>query len=174
MFACLHTSLQVKTRYQNDWSVTNQIEYTGLIQDSYIYFTCRLFYRKGPALRHQLSMTQGCVLKISQISRSQHIWVTGKICARAIRPITFYARSKKKGHIVLNRSVSYTFCTKYLKYVLPKSVKLDRQSLTGIWSLSISRSGLISRSMTGKWGICVLQISLVTCNASLDLNISHN
>ena len=34
--ACTCTSLQVKTHSQNDWSVTNQIEYTGLRQDFYI------------------------------------------------------------------------------------------------------------------------------------------
>ena len=31
----LNTSLQVTTRNQNDWSVTNQIEYAGFRQDSY-------------------------------------------------------------------------------------------------------------------------------------------
>ena len=31
-------SLQVKTNSQNDWSVTNQIGYTGLRQDSYLKF----------------------------------------------------------------------------------------------------------------------------------------
>ena len=36
MFACLHTSVQVKTHTQNEWSVTNQIEYTGFRQDSYL------------------------------------------------------------------------------------------------------------------------------------------
>ena len=36
-------SLQVKTNSQNDWSVTNQIEYTGLRQDSYLVFICMLF-----------------------------------------------------------------------------------------------------------------------------------
>ena len=31
-----YTSLQVKTHNQNEWSVTNQIEYTGFRQDSYL------------------------------------------------------------------------------------------------------------------------------------------
>ena len=36
MFVCWHTSLQVKTNNQNNWSVTNQTEYTGLrlVRDS--------------------------------------------------------------------------------------------------------------------------------------------
>ena len=34
MFVCRH--VQVKTHNQNDSSVTNQIEYTGLRQDSYL------------------------------------------------------------------------------------------------------------------------------------------
>ena len=41
-----YTSLQVKTHNQNEWSVTNQIEYTGFRQDSFV----GCFYRKGPAL----------------------------------------------------------------------------------------------------------------------------
>ena len=32
----VYTSLQVKTYSQNDWIVTNQIEYTGFRQDSYL------------------------------------------------------------------------------------------------------------------------------------------
>ena len=36
MFACWHMSLQVKIHNQNDWRVTNQIEYTGLRQDYYL------------------------------------------------------------------------------------------------------------------------------------------
>ena len=42
----------MKTHNQNDWSLTNQIEYmyTCLRQDSYLLFICRLFYRTGPAL----------------------------------------------------------------------------------------------------------------------------
>ena len=43
-------SLQVKTNSQNDWSVTNQIGYTGLRQDSYLTLFVGCFYRKGPAL----------------------------------------------------------------------------------------------------------------------------
>ena len=45
-------SLQVKTDNQNDWSVTIQIEYTGLRQDYYfkLKLICKFFYRKGPAL----------------------------------------------------------------------------------------------------------------------------
>ena len=31
-----YVSLQVKTNNQNEWIVTNQIEYTGLRQDSYL------------------------------------------------------------------------------------------------------------------------------------------
>ena len=36
-------SLQLKTNSQNDWSVTNQIGYTGFRQYSYLKFICRLF-----------------------------------------------------------------------------------------------------------------------------------
>ena len=54
MFACWYTSLQVETRIQNDWSVTNQIEYTGFRQDSYFEYICRLFYHKGLALNNIL------------------------------------------------------------------------------------------------------------------------
>ena len=36
IFACRHTSLQMETNKKNDWSVTNQIEYTGLRKDSYL------------------------------------------------------------------------------------------------------------------------------------------
>ena len=32
----VYRSLQTKTNSQNDWSVTNQIGYTGLRQDSYL------------------------------------------------------------------------------------------------------------------------------------------
>ena len=46
----VYTSLQVKTHNQNEWSVTNQIGYTGFRRDSYLKFIWRLFYRKGPAL----------------------------------------------------------------------------------------------------------------------------
>ena len=35
-FACLQLSLHLETYSQNNWSVTNQIEYTGLRQDSYL------------------------------------------------------------------------------------------------------------------------------------------
>ena len=38
-----YTSLQVKTHNQNEWNVTNQIEYTGLRQDSNVKFIYRLF-----------------------------------------------------------------------------------------------------------------------------------
>ena len=38
-----YTSLQVKAHNQNNWSVTIRIEYTGLRQDSYLKFICRLF-----------------------------------------------------------------------------------------------------------------------------------
>ena len=50
IFACWHTFSQVKIHNQNEWSVTNQIEYTGFRQDSYLKFICRLFYHKGPVL----------------------------------------------------------------------------------------------------------------------------
>ena len=36
IFACLYKSVQVKTRTQNEWSLTNQIGYTGFRQDSYL------------------------------------------------------------------------------------------------------------------------------------------
>ena len=36
MFASLHTSLQAETHNENDLSVTNQIEYTGFRQGSYL------------------------------------------------------------------------------------------------------------------------------------------
>ena len=45
-----YTYIQVKTHNQNEGSVTNQTEYTGFRQDSYLMFICRLFYRKDPAL----------------------------------------------------------------------------------------------------------------------------
>ena len=51
MIACWHTSLQMDTHNQNDWSVATQKEYTELSQD---FFILSLFvgnyYRKGPAL----------------------------------------------------------------------------------------------------------------------------
>ena len=50
IFACWNTSSQVNTHYQNDWSVSNQIEYTGLRQDSYLSLFVGCFYREGPAL----------------------------------------------------------------------------------------------------------------------------
>ena len=43
MFACWHTSLQVKIRNLNDCSVTNQIEYTGFRHDSYLEYIAMLF-----------------------------------------------------------------------------------------------------------------------------------
>ena len=51
MFACLYTSVQVKTRTQNEWSVTNQIGYTD--SDKILIFSIFVgcFYHKGPALR---------------------------------------------------------------------------------------------------------------------------
>ena len=51
MFACWHTSLQVKICNLNNWSVTNQIEYTGFRQGSYLEYICRLFYHKGQTLK---------------------------------------------------------------------------------------------------------------------------
>ena len=45
-------SLQVKTNSQNDWSVTNQIGYTGLRQDSYLEFICRLFLSLRCSFKH--------------------------------------------------------------------------------------------------------------------------
>ena len=52
-FACWHTSLQLETLYQNDWSVViNQIEYTDLIKLIFslfiIYLNCN-----GPALHNR-------------------------------------------------------------------------------------------------------------------------
>ena len=41
-----YASLQAKTYNQNEWSVTNQVEYTGFMQDSNLYFICRLFLSK--------------------------------------------------------------------------------------------------------------------------------
>ena len=49
MFACWHTSLQVKIHNQKDWSETNQIEYTGLRQIHIFNLFVGCFYRKGPA-----------------------------------------------------------------------------------------------------------------------------
>ena len=40
----------MKTHNQNESSVTNQIEYTGCRQDSYLSFIYMLSYREGQAL----------------------------------------------------------------------------------------------------------------------------
>ena len=40
---CWHTSLKLETHSKNGWSVTNQIEYTGLRQDSYLKCIFKLF-----------------------------------------------------------------------------------------------------------------------------------
>ena len=50
VFACLHTSLQAETHNLNDWSVTNQIEYTGFRQDFIFSVFVSYLSRKGPAL----------------------------------------------------------------------------------------------------------------------------
>ena len=43
MLACWYTSLQLKTNNQNDWSLTNQIEYADFRQDSNLQSLCKLF-----------------------------------------------------------------------------------------------------------------------------------
>ena len=45
-----YTSLHVKIHNQNEWSVTNQIEYTGFRQNLIFSLFVSCFYRKGPAL----------------------------------------------------------------------------------------------------------------------------
>ena len=62
-------SLQVKTNSQNDCSVANQIGYTGLRQDSYLLFICRLFLSQMSSFK----ATDTSSVKISTI---KHCHVT--------------------------------------------------------------------------------------------------
>ena len=68
MFACWHMSFQVKTRDQNDWSVTNQIEYTGFRQDSYLNYICRLYcFCKGLVLSANIFWVEFARICIRQL-----------------------------------------------------------------------------------------------------------
>ena len=53
MFACWHTS-QVKTHNQKEWSVPNQIEFTGLRQNSYLLFIWRLFITPSSSFKAKI------------------------------------------------------------------------------------------------------------------------
>ena len=69
VFVWWHTSLQVKTHNLNDWSVTNQIEYTCWRQDSYLSVFVGCLYRQGPTLINWILITN-TEIQVSSVSYS--------------------------------------------------------------------------------------------------------
>ena len=79
--ACWHTSLQVKTHNQNNWSATNQVEYTEstLVWDKILIFSLFVgcLYRQGPALR-QISLLVTYVRLYIAICEKGGLWYLHK------------------------------------------------------------------------------------------------
>ena len=87
-----YTFLQVKkTHIHNDRSVTNQIEYTGLRQDSYLEFISMLSYSKGPALSYGLRvLPSATVVKLKLVRTPLNVYFTAfkSIFLSLFAPIT--------------------------------------------------------------------------------------
>ena len=84
----------MKTHRQNDWSVTNQIEYTGFRQDSYLKFICRLPPVDAPSDLFKMPYLHE---QHKDIVLPDKIDVSDSVCN--IRPFP-----KRKGTIILSKT----------------------------------------------------------------------